>query len=478
MRPRIAVIGGGIAGLSAAHALAERAASVEVVLLEASNRLGGVLETTRCDGFLIEAAADNFLTSPPGAVDLCRRLGLEDALVGTDPARRQAFVVRHGRLQSIPAGFQIMAPSRFRPMLTSPVLSVLGKLRVGLELFLPPSRSDEDQPLASFVRRRFGREMFDRLVQPLVGGIFAADAERLSVDATMPRFREMERQHGSVIRAALRQQRQQPQERSSGARYGQFAALRYGMSSLIDGIASRLPEQSVRLAAPVHRIVPRECNRWLLSIGGDHPHSLEVDGVVLATPAHRSAIILAELDNLLAKNLADIEYSSCAVVSLGYRRDQIGHALDGFGFVVPLAEQRTILSCSFSSVKYEGRAPNDFVLLRVVIGGACQGGLLRLSAEQLVGLAEREVADLLHIQGKPVLRYHKRQVRALPQYHVGHRDRVAGIHNRLARFPTLALAGSAYGGVGVPACIQSGQVAAEQILSQLDATARCSKIAI
>jgi oxygen-dependent protoporphyrinogen oxidase len=207
MRRRIAVIGGGISGLSAAHELARRESTVDVLLLESGSRLGGVLETSHRDGFLIESAADNFLTTPPAAVDLCRAVGIEDCLIRTNSEHRQTFVIRCGRLQPIPPGFLIMAPSRIRPMLRTRVLSPRGKLRVGLEYIIPRRRSNEDESLASFVRRRFGREMYERLVQPLVGGIYSADSERLSIDATMPRFREMEREHGSLIRSTLRQRR-------------------------------------------------------------------------------------------------------------------------------------------------------------------------------------------------------------------------------------------------------------------------------
>jgi len=475
MRPRVAIIGGGITGLAAANALSQRGPSVDVLLLEAGRRLGGVLETTRRNGFLIEAAADNFITSPSTAVDLCRGVGLEESLIEPDAARRQAFVVHNGRLQPIPAGFLVMAPSRMRPMLTTPLLSVRGKFRVALEYLLPRNISDQDESLAAFVRRRFGRELFDRLVQPLVGSIYAADPERLSVDAAMPRFREMERRHRSLIRAMLRQRRIQSSE-TGGARYGEFAALRDGMSSLVDALAERLPSRSVQLTSPVDRLVPLDGDRWLLLIGGEHPRQLKVDGVILATPAYRTAKILADVDAGLSNELAAINYASCAVVSLGYRRVQIGHPLNGFGFVVPLAEQRTIFSCSFSSVKYEGRARQDSVLLRVFIGGACQRGLLRLADDELTELAKLEVADLLQIRGQAVMHHVTRHHRAMAQYYVGHQDRVARINRRLARFPTLSLAGSAYGGVGIPSCIKSGEAACDQILPKLKTNMISSKV--
>jgi oxygen-dependent protoporphyrinogen oxidase len=464
----VAVIGGGISGLAAAHHAQQLRPAADVVLLEAGSRLGGVLHTVQRDGFLLEEAADNFLTSPSDAIDLCRRLGLADELLAPDARRRQALVVHRGQLQPIPAGFLVMAPSRLWPLLSSPILSLRGKLRAGLEYFLPRKKSLDDESLQAFVCRRFGREMFERLVQPLIGGIYAADLQRLSLEATMPRFQQMEREHGSLIRAMLRNRRHQLQDIGAGGRYAQFAALRGGMSTLVDALAQRLPDDAVRLDSPVDGLFPTDHGRWLLAIGGARPRMLSVDAVIVATPAHHTAQLLERVDVELADELWQIEYSHCAVVSLGYRRSQIGRTLDGYGFVVPLVEQRLIFSCSFSSVKYAGRAAADSVLLRVFIGGACQSGLLQLPRAQLIELAEREIGDFLQITGEPVLRNIVR--RAMPQYHVGHRQRVERIGERLSRYPTLALAGSSLDGVGLPSCIRSGEAAATRICNQLHST--------
>jgi oxygen-dependent protoporphyrinogen oxidase len=463
MHPRVAVIGGGISGLSAAHRLVEKGGAVEPIVLEAEGRLGGVLDTRRIDGFLLESAADNFLTAPDLALRLCRRVGLADSLIEPNSAWRRSFVVRHGRLRPIPDGFAVMAPSRLWPIVRSPLLGVGGKLRIGLEYFVPPRSDPSDESLGAFVRRRFGRQVLDRLVQPLVGGIYTADVERLGMDAAMPRFRQMEREHGSLIRAMLARRDPPHASGASGGRYGMFASLADGMSTLVEALAARLPDGAVQLDSPVERLTPISGKRWLLSIGGNRPRRIAVDGVIIAAPAYRAATMLAGVDGIAAIELDEVDYASSAVVSLGYRRSQIRHPLDGFGVVVPLIEQRTILSCSFTSQKYAGRAPDDCVLLRVFIGGACQSGLLRLPGDDLIALAEREAGELLGARGEPVLRRLVRHRRAMPQYHVGHRDRVARIESRLARYPTLALAGSAYGGVGVPLCIQSGERAADRI---------------
>ncbi len=472
MRQRVAIIGGGITGLAAAHHLREKAPQLDIVLLEASTRLGGVIRTTKKDGFLVESAADNFITTSPVAINLCQRLGLGAELIGTNPQGRGAMVVCRGKLEPIPSGFLVMAPSRIWPILTTRILSTMGKLRAGLEVFIPKRRQRGDESLKAFVCRRFGYELFERLVQPLVGGIYTADPSRLSVAATMPRFPEMEQKHGSLLRAMMRQRREAGHakpENSGGARYSQFMTLRGGMSTLTDALANSLPAGTIQLDSPVCAIVPSENGRWSLRIAKGDQKWLEVDAVIVASPANHAANMLATTDSLISETLGQIEYASCAVVSLAYRREQIQHKLNTFGFVVPLAEQRLILSCSFSSLKYPDRAPDESVLMRVFIGGACQSGLLQLPREQLIQLAERELADLLGISQPPLFRDLTMHVQAMPQYHVGHCERVASIERRLASHPTLALAGSALRGVGVPGCIESGEKAAERVVNALAA---------
>lgn len=472
MRRRVAIIGGGISGLAAAHHLRQISPETDLLLIESSHRLGGVIQTTRKDGFLVEDAADNFMTTPPSAVKLCQQLGLGYDLICTAPGRRQAMVVRAGRLVPIPAGFLVMAPSRIWPLILSGVLSPLGKLRAGCEIFVPRRKGNEDESLKSFVTRRFGREMFERLVQPLVGGIYTADPSRLSVAATMPRFIEMERQQGSLIRAMLRRRwsaRDKP-EQSGGARYGQFMSLRGGMSSLIDALAKELPVNTIKLDSPVCCVVASK-GRWSILMKHDQPSDLEVDAVIVAVPAKHAWGMLSTVDPTIAEELRKIEYASCAVLSVAYRREQIGRSLESFGFVVPLSEQRFILSCSFSSLKYDGRAPDGTVLMRVFIGGACQSDLLDFPDHQLMEMAEWELAKFLAIEGKPLLRRITRQTEAMPQYHLGHLERVATINARLEMFPTLALAGNSLGGVGIPACIESGTAAANRVFAAMESKA-------
>ena len=355
------VIGGGLSGLAVAHRLVERAATarrpVEVVVLEAKDRLGGAIWTRRRDGFTLEGGADSFITNKPWGVDLCRRLGLGESLIGTDPQHRRSFVVREGRLVPVPEGFVLMAPNRLGPILTTPILSWRGKLRMLMDLVLPRKDDDGDESLASFVKRRLGREALERLVQPLVGGIYTADPAELSLRATLPQFCKMEREHGSLIRAALyNARRNRSGERdASGARYGLFVTLADGMDTLPRALAAALPPGTVRLGAAVRRIGrPDPVSPWRVETLDGPP--IDADAVVLTTEAHASARMIDGFDPGLALDLRAIPYASSAVVNVAYRRDQVAHPLDGFGAVVPAIEGRSILAVSFLSVKFPGRA--------------------------------------------------------------------------------------------------------------------------
>lgn len=467
MKQTVAVLGGGITGLAAANRLTELDPSLDVLLLESGSRLGGVVQSTQQDGFLMEAAAEAFLTTPSAAIDLCRRLGLDSELVDANPVCRRALVLHEQALHPVPLGFEVLAPSRLWTLMSSRILTLQGKLRAACDLILPARKDQSDESLQSFVCRRFGRELFDRLAQPLVGSVYTGDPGELSIDATFPRFRALERKHGSLIRGLLRERR--PGAGTSGARYGLFKSLRSGMSVLITALASRLREHAVRLrlSSPVRQLIPLPDGQWRVVYDGSALESEIVDGAILALPAPELSRLLNPVDSVLSNEFSEVNYASCAVVDLGYSRSQIGHPLDGFGFVVPLVEHRLILSCSFSSVKYPGRAPTDHVLLRVYIGGACQSGLLMLSNEELAELAEQEVGELLHIQGKPLVQSVWRHTSAMPQYRVGHLERVARVEERLTRLDGLAVAGSSLRGVGIPRCVESGEAAAEKIMVQI-----------
>lgn len=457
----VAVIGGGISGLAAAHRLLELAPTLEVKLFEASSRLGGVLQTEQRAGFLLEHAADNFITTTPWATDLCRRIGLADELLPTNAANRRALVLCHGRLEHVPDGFQLMAPARLWPVLTTPILSLRGKLRLLCEPFIPPREENGDESLAGFVRRRLGREAYERLVQPLVGGIYTADAEKLSIQATLARFADLEQRHGSLtmgLHAAKR--REAASGQAAGARYSLFVAPRGGISTLIDALAAHLPPDVIALNSPISGVERTADGRWRL----DTPCESRVfDRLLIATPAHAAANLLQATDERLAADLRSIPYAGCAIVFMAYRRDEIGHLLDGFGFVVPEIEHRHILAASFPSNKFPGRAPRESVLVRVFVGGARHPEQVELSDEQLQRIIGQELQEILSIRGQPQLFQVVRWRHAMPQYHLGHVGLVRRIEAGTAKHPGLALAGNAYHGVGIPDCIHSGELAAEAL---------------
>ncbi len=459
---KVAVIGGGLAGLSAAHRLLELQPGTNVTLYERSDRTGGVIDTTHRDGFLIERAADMFTTRDPWAMDLCERIGLAEELTGTQQQHRQAFLVQGGKLHAVPAGFSLMAPSRVWPMLTTPLLSWRGKLRLGWEYFTPAGPGAADESLASFARRRLGKETYERIVQPLVSGMYTADPEQLSMAATMKQFLEMERKHGGVIRGVLKRPASQKknEKQASGARYNIFRAPRDGMKRLVETLAARLPEDCIQLNTPV-TAMQREEEGWRISTAGGHR---SFDAVILAASAPGAAKILAAADQPLSEQLSSIPHSSAAVVVMGFNRADIEHPLNGFGAVVPLVENRKIVAASFSSVKFPGRAPDGKVLLRAFVGGACQAELLEQDDEGLRQMVLAELRELIGLKGEPLVCDITRWNNSMPQYHVGHLEKAADIEARTARLPRLELAGNFLHGVGIPYCIHSGEQAAARIL--------------
>jgi len=455
---RVAIIGGGITGLAAAHRVHELAPTAKVTLFEETGRAGGVLETVREGAYLIERSADMFSTKDPWALDLCRRIGLQEQLISTNESHRRAFVVHRGRLEPVPEGFTLMSPARTWPVLATKLLSWRAKARLAGERFVPPRTDQADESLETFATRRLGREVYEKLVQPLIGGIYTADPKRLSMQAALPEFVRLEREYGSLTRGVRRQTQRQTGS-GTGARYGLFVAPREGMGQLVEALVTRLPTVDWRLRTRVEQ-VRRLDNRWQVTTGGGSLPQ-DFDALLIATPAFHAARLLTEVGPELSSELRSIVYASAAIVVLGYRRQQIEHALHGFGFVVPAVEQRQILSASFASIKFPGRAPEDRVLLRVFIGGACQPELVELPNEQLCEIAQRELAELLGARGEPELRQLIRWRNAMPQYSLGHLQRVARITELANQLPRLALAGSAYRGVGLPFCIHSGEVAAE-----------------
>ena len=467
----IIIIGGGITGLAAANRLVElrRAGSTDfkITLVEGSDRLGGVIQTDFRDGFLLERGPDSFISEKPEALELARKIGLESHIIETNQQHRRSFIVREGRLRPVPEGFHLLAPSRLWPFVTSDIFSWPGKLRMALDLVLPRSQTNgtADETLASFVRRRLGREALERMAQPMVGGIYTADPERLSLRATMPRFLDIEREHRSLILGMMRRARAQTAsqtEGTSGARYSLFLSFDRGMQILVDQLSARLPQGVVRLNTLVESLrQEKEAGKWIIETKSGEPISADV--ICIALPAYRSAGLLRQIDSALADELDAIPYASTATVNLGYRRADLPYALDGFGFVVPLVEKRSIIACTFSSVKFAGRAPDDHELLRAFVGGAMQPEMFTLDDTEMIKRVQDDLRDLLGIEEPPLFTTLTRWSRSMPQYEIGHLERVRRIEEHLSRLPSLRLAGNAYSGAGIPDCIRSGEIAADAI---------------
>ncbi|MDE0035252.1 MAG: protoporphyrinogen oxidase [Deltaproteobacteria bacterium] len=470
MTKHIIVIGGGVSGLAAAHRLTELghtgSLDLRVTLLEASDRLGGVIATEHADDLLIELGPDSYITDKPAALRLCERLGLADRLIAPQQGALKLYTVHRGKLASLPEGFLLMAPTRVGSVLRSPVFSWGGKLRMALEPLVPRRVDDGDESLASFVRRRLGREVLERVAQPLIGGIYASDPEALSLAATMPRFPEMERTYGSVITGTRRAQKRRAQATDeTGARWSLFVSIDGGMEVLVRRIEEAVGAGVVRLGETVRALGWNpDTHQWRVDTSRSE---LEADAVICTLPADAATAALTTLDPKLAGELQAIPFSSTATVNLAYRRGDVAHPLDGYGFVVPHVERRKIMACTFSSVKYAGRAPEDIALLRCFAGGALQADLLDQSDEALEAQVREDLEALLGISGAPTLSRTTRYVDGMPQYNVGHLDRVERIETRLRQFPTLALAGKSYRGVGIADCINTGEEAAERIVQRL-----------
>jgi oxygen-dependent protoporphyrinogen oxidase len=459
---RVVIIGGGVTGLAAAYHLKKQSSSCEIQVLEACSRPGGTLYTQPRDGFLLEGGPDCFLSEKPRALDLCKEIGLGDELIPTRQENRRSFIVRNSRLHPIPEGFYLIAPSKLRPFLSSSLLSWRGKWRVLAETLIP-ANSKRDESLASFVRRRLGQETLDWLAQPLLAGIYAADPETLSLEATFPKFLEMEKTKGGVL-AGLKS-RDQALAQASGARYSLFVSLKNGMQSLSDRLTKQLTPGTLRVGCPVQS-VRRRSEAWEIqfSNGG----TLEADAVILALSAPQCARLLGDQDPTLCEWLQTIPYSGSATINLAFKEEAIGHPLNGFGFVTPRAENRTVLACTFVHRKFEGRVPKGHALLRAFVGGALQEDLLELEDAELERRVLKDLQELLDIRQPPLFSITKRYPSGMPQYTLGHVQRILQIEEKVLGLPGLALAGNWMHGVGIPDCIVSGERAADGLLQRLE----------
>ena len=464
---RIAIIGGGISGLSAAYALEEkRRAGLEVqyVLYEASARFGGVLVTDRVDGCILEAGPDSFLTEKPWATDLCAKLGLAGQLIGSNDADRKTYILVRGKLVEMPDGLMFMVPTKLAPTIFSPLFSTQTKLRMAQEWFHPPHKANGDETVAAFVERHYGPEMVDRLADPLLSGVYGGEASQLSVRAVLPRFAEMEAKYGSLGRAMLAAR--------SAARKAKtpprplFTSLENGMQQMVDALVAVLDADALNAGATVQAVAP-EAGSWVVSAG---LQSDEFDAVILALPTKAAANLLQRCGPQLAAELGAIEYSSSVTVALGYDKQVRDSLPPGFGFLVPRSEGKRMLAATFVHNKFPHRAPEDRAILRCFLGGARGEQMLALSEEEILSIVREELDQILQLRAEPLFTRVFKWRGAMAQYGVGHLERLERIEALRQKLPGLALAGNGYSGIGVPDCVRSGTAAVDTTLHALGLT--------
>jgi oxygen-dependent protoporphyrinogen oxidase len=469
---RIAIIGGGIAGLAAAYEL-EKArtagAAVEYTLFEERARLGGSLDSEIVGGAVLERGPDSFLTEKPAAAELCRELGLGGELIPSNDAARKTYIVTRNRLVALPDGLMFLVPTKLVPTALTRLFSVRTKMRMALELLHPPRPNDGDESVAALVKRHFGQEAVDRLADPLLSGIYGGDATQLSAQTVLPRLVEMETKYGSLTRgmlAAHRKMRAHAKTSSKTQNRGAaiFTALRGGMGQLVDAITARLDTASVRTATPVSGI-EKTAQGWKVRAGGV---SEEFDALIVAASAWAAGELLTPVDAVLGSELGGIPYSSSITVNLVYDEGKIGPLPEGFGFLVPAVEGRAMLACTFAHRKFLGRTPPGKAVFRAFLGGMKRVDLLDESDEALVEVVRHEMREILGAKTfgaeiEPEFAQVTRWRRAMAQYAVGHKARMQRVNARVAALPGLRLAGNAYDGIGVPDCIRLGRRAAREL---------------
>jgi len=477
---KVIIIGGGIAGLAAAYRIQEEIsnnAQVSCTVLEASDRLGGKIHTIRKDGFILERGPDSFISQKPAVVDLCKKLGIDDHLMGTKTAHPKTFVYLNNKMVTIPDGLSLMVPTKFMPFVTTRLFSWPGKIRMGLDLFLPRKRGNADESLASFVRRRLGTEALERMAQPLMSGIYASDPEHMSLNASFPMFAQVEKKYRSLVLGMLAQKRKRattpaPPTPNGYKPFSFFLTMKNGLSEIVETLIEQSPDILFRTKAPVDSL-RKEGNGWRVWLKSGE--ELEADAVIISTPANLTARLMEDWAPGITARLDQIPYVSTAAVVLGYDRKQFSHPLRGFGFVVPHIEKRKITACTWVSSKFPGRAPDDRVLLRAFVGGAVNEHLAEQDTETIKQQVREELRDIMGVHEEPlfceVFQYKKGNV----QYRVHHPQLVAEIEKELADYKGLYLAGSAYKGIGIPDCVKNGTENAEAALKFLSLKAESSQ---
>ncbi len=468
----VVIIGGGISGLSTAFFVMEEAKknqlNVQCTVVERDDRWGGKILTSNTQELLIEGGPDSFLTSKPWAMELCRTLGLEDQLIPTNAENNRTFSLCRGVLRELPQGLLAFRPQRVDTLVSGGLLSWRGLLRMGAERFWPKSSScDSDESLGSFFRRRFGVEAFDYLIEPLVAGIYAGDADELSIEATFPRFRELEQQYGSVIKGMRAVQAKAGMaSKSPGSPSSLFMTLRNGLGELIHTLIQRLTDHGVQLmtGSGCREVQGPAQNKEAFQITLENRTLLTADAVVLATPTFQTAQMIRTFQPEAAGVLDEISYTSTATISMAYPTEAVAGHIRGFGFVVPRKEQRPLLAGTWTSLKWPYRSQKEVTLIRCYMGGRGREDVLEKNDAQLVELVRQELQAIVGITSPPNYTEVHRWVRGMPQYVMGHQARIAKIKDLLLPWPKLHISGAGLYGIGIPDCIREGRRVADSVM--------------
>lgn len=475
---KVVVIGGGITGLAAAYTVQEKAkeagAEIDYLLVERDNRLGGKILTESVDGFTVEAGPDSFLAEKPYVHQWAAKLGIEDRLMCSNEASKRTYVMAGGRLHELPEGLMGLVPTKIVPFALSPLISWPGKFRMALDLILPKKKNDDDETLGSFVRRRLGQEALDKIAEPLIGGIHAGDPDKMSLKATFPRFLEMEKNHGSLLGAMLAARRKTPvaprKPEPGKPKKTFFMTFKGGMTDLSDALAERLDTKKILTGKAVTAVEkmtgPEGRTKYIVYIEGMEP--VQADAVIVTAPSHDAAEMLKKVDATIAEKLAEIPHATSATVSMAFRRTDLKNPIEAFGLVCPISEKRKIKAVTYSSTKWNNRTPGeDYVLLRAFVGGAKNQELVMLSDEEMIKMVRQELKEIMGLDAEPVITRIYRWIKGMPQYVIGHLERVTAVEERSARTPGLYIAGGSYRAVGIGDCADAGAKAAAKAVEYI-----------
>ncbi|MBV8904613.1 MAG: protoporphyrinogen oxidase [Acidobacteriia bacterium] len=455
---KVAIIGGGISGLSTAYYLAQR--GIDATIFESRARLGGVIHTEHIEGCTLEAGPDSFLSAKPAAMELIRELGLEDQVIGSNDFSRKTYVWKRGRLLPLPDGLMMMVPTKIAPLVTTRLLGWATKTRMALELLRAARRHNGDQSVADFIAQHYGSEAVDYLAEPLLSGIYGGDPRELSVTSVLPRFVSLAEKYGSLTRGVL------AERAKAGANHGAgpplFRTLKGGMEQLVEALVAAIRGRVTVRQARVEAVERAE-RGFRVRAGGEW---LGAERVVLACEAHNGSAVIRTLDGRLSELLASIPYSSSMTVALGFDRKLLrgkgpAGAAPGHGFLVPKKERRRVMACTWVGEKFPYRVPEDKVVARCFLGGIDDGAVLSESDQAVSEIVRRELREIAGIDAAPLFVRIHRWPRSMAQYTVGHSHRLAEIQARVKAIPGFEVGGNAYEGIGIPDCIRMGKRAAE-----------------